>query len=159
MKKIFNVSSVLALIAGLLLVAGGVWGMYFTYENVSREKIVTPADASIPGKQVKGPLTLKSQADVIRHHTLSMTGDKTYAEMPRQIQKTDENGNLVIDKEGKPVMVDNGARNIWVTATTLTTALNLGIITYAFSVFTILLGLISLWNSYLFCMMSKKWKD
>ena len=46
MKKLLKVSSVLAVIAGLLLVAGGIWGTSFTYKNVARENITTPDDAT-----------------------------------------------------------------------------------------------------------------
>jgi hypothetical protein len=151
MKKIFLASSVLASITGIVMIVGGVWGICFTYQNVVREKIVTPADASIPSAKVAGPLTLKSQADIIRHHTLATTGDKTYAEMPRQIEK--------VDASGQKTMVENTARNLWVTATTLTTALNLGIVTYVFSALVILLGLISIWNGIVFCMMYKKFNS
>ncbi|HEY4477882.1 MAG TPA: hypothetical protein VJB09_01240 [Candidatus Paceibacterota bacterium] len=156
MKKLLNVSSVLAILAGLVLIAGGVWGMCFTYKNIKAENIVTPADASIPGKQVLGPLTLKSQADVIRMHTLKMTGGKTYAEMPRQIEKLDEAGQPVLGPDGKAVMVPNDARNTWITATTLTTALHLGILTYVFSALVMLFGLISVWTGFIFCKLAKK---
>lgn len=156
MKKLLKISSILATVAGLILVAGGVWGMCFTYQNIKAEKIITPEDASIPGQQVLGPLTLKSQADIIRHHTLNMTGGKTYAEMPRMIEKLDASGEPVLDAEGKPVMLPNDARNIWITATALTTALHLGILTYGFSAIVILLGLISLWNGLIFCKLAKR---
>ncbi|MBP6866234.1 MAG: hypothetical protein KBC12_01685 [Candidatus Pacebacteria bacterium] len=156
MKKLLNASSVLAIIAGLVLVAGGVWGIGFTYKNIKVENITTPPDASMPGKQVVGPLTLKSQADVIRMHTLKTTGGKTYAEMPRQIEKLDENGQPVLGTDGKAVMVPNTARDIWITATTLTTALHLGILTYVFSALVILFGLISLWTGFIFCKLAKK---
>ena len=156
MKTLFKTSAVLATVAGLILVLGGVWGVYFTYQNIVAEKIVTPEDASLPGEMVRGPLTLKSQADIIRHHTLNMTGGKTYAEMPRMIEKLDASGVAVVDAEGKPVMVPNDARNMWITATTLTTALHLGILTYGFSAIVILLGLISLWNGFIFCKLAKR---
>ena len=52
--------------------------------------------------------------------------------------------------EGVVVMVPNDARNIWVTATTLTTALNLGIITYVFSGPVICFGLVSIWTGLIF---------
>src|SRR4051812_45891989 len=100
MKKLLKISSWLAIVAGVLMIIGGVWAICFTYRNISQEKIVTPADASIPNAPVRGPFTLKSQADIIRHHVLEMTKGQTYAEMSR----TDEN------------------RPLWVTATTLTTA-------------------------------------
>ncbi len=156
MKKIYKLSSYFAFIVGVILVLGGVWGIAFTHKNVTREKIVTPSDASLPNKPVSGPRTLKSQADIIREHVLKSTGGQTYAEMPRQIVKIDDSGNPVIDSNGNPVLIENTARNIWVTATALTTALNLGIITYAFSSFVLLLGLISLWNGYLFLLLSKQ---
>jgi len=139
------------------MVLTGVWGVMFTYQNVVREKIVTPEDASLPNKKVVGPFTLKAQADVIRKHTLKATNGKTYAEMPQQIQKVDATGSPVLDQTGKPVMIPNPARNIWITATTLTTALNLGIISYAFSGAIILFGLISIWTGVVFAGLSKKY--
>ncbi len=159
MKNLLKISSALAIITGVVFIIGGVWAIYFTYINVSQEKIVTPADAAIPNKLVSGPLTLKAQSDIIREHTLKMTGGKTYAEMPRQVEKLDENQNVVIDTEGKPVMVNNTARDIWVTATALTTALHLGIITYAFSGFIILFGLISFWTGITFRIIYKKYEN
>lgn len=135
MKKLLIISSLLAIIVGFTLVLGGSWAAIFTYQNVSQEKIVTPKDAPIPNVPVRGPLTLKSQADIIREHTLKATGGKVYAEMSR----------------------DDEQRSMWVTATTLTTALHLGIITYLFSGVIILLGLISIWTGILFSSLSKNY--
>lgn len=157
MKNLLRFSSVLAIIVGAILIAAGVWGIMFTYENVTREKIVTTPDASIPNKPVGDPFTLKAQADVIRKHTLETTKGKTYAEMPQKVAQVDASGSAVIGKDGKPVMISNAARNIWITATTLTTALNLGIITYVFSASVILFGLISVWTGVLFAALSKKY--
>lgn len=89
MKKILLVSSFLAIIAGLVLTGSGVWGFAFTYTNIASENITTSGDSSIPGVLVRGPFTLKDQADIIRVHILRMTGGKTFAEMPRQIPKLD----------------------------------------------------------------------
>lgn len=156
MKNKLQFGGYLAIIAGLVLVIGGVWGISFTYKNVAQEKIVTGEDASIPNAKVIGPLTLKSQADIIREHTLKITEGKTYAEMPRFIEKKDDKGNIVLDKEGKAVLIENAARNIWITATSLTTAINLAIMSYAFSALIILFGLVSLFTGYLFLELSKK---
>ena len=156
MKKLLITSSILAVLAGIVLVAGGIWGIYFTYKNVSEEKIVTPQDSAIPEKPVRGPLTLKTQADIIREHTLRMTDDKTFSEMPRQIPKLDENGNPVLDTEGNPVMVANTARDIWITATTLITALHLGVLTYVFSGIVLLFGFISIWTGVVFYTLSRE---
>ncbi len=156
MKKLLIISSIFAITAGILLLIGGVWGIMFTYKSIAQEKIVTPSDASIPEKPVRGPFTLKAQADIIRKHTLKSTGGKTFAEMPRQIPKLDENGQQVLDIDGKPVMTANTARDMWITATTLTTALNLGILTYVFSGLIILFGCISIWTGIVFCALSRR---
>lgn len=150
MKKMLGLSSFLAITAGIVMILGGMWGIVFTYKNVAREQIVTPSDASIPNTPVRGPLTLKSQADIIRHHVLETTDGKTYSQMPQKVQKLDANGNPVLDDKGAPVMVSNDARNIWITATTLTTALNFGIITYVFSGLIVFIGLISIWTGITF---------
>lgn len=156
MKLMLKLSSLFAVSAGIILVLGGLWGIKFTYQNIAREEIVTPADASMPNLPVIDPLTLKAQADIMRIHTLKMTGGKTYAQMPRQIPSLDLNGKPILDKDGNPVMIANSARDIWVTYTALTTALNLGILTYAFSLFTIVMGLISVWTGIVFFILSKK---
>lgn len=157
-KKILRISSIVALWTGIILICAGIWGMCFTYRSISQEAIVTPADASIPGRPVRGPLTLKSQADILREHALKMTGGKTYSQMARQIQKSDESGQPIFDAEGKPVMTANTARDIWVTVTSLTTALNLGILTYVFSGLVILLGFVSVWTSVVFMALSRREK-
>ena len=156
MKKLLVTSSVLAILAGIVLVAGGIWGIYFTYKNVANEKIVTPQDSAIPEKPVRGVLTLKAQADIIREHTLRMTGGKTFSEMPRQIPKLDDSGKHLLDAEGNPVMVANTARDIWITATTLITALHLGVLTYIFSGMVLLFGFISIWTGIVFYALSRE---
>lgn len=157
MKKILKIASILAIIAGIVLIVGGVWGVKFTYKNVTQEKIITTPDSSLPNRLVSGPMTLKAQANIIREHTLKTTGGKTYAEMPREIQKVDEKGNALFNSKGEALMTPNTARDLWVTATTLTTALNLGIITYAFSGLIILFGLVSIMTGYVFSALSKKY--
>lgn len=150
------VSAALAILMGILALAAGSWGIHYTRSLVTREHITTPKDASIPNKPVIGPHTLKAQADIIREHTLKMTGGKTYAEMPQTIVKLDAQGNPVLGKDGKSVMVPNAARDIWVTATALTAALNLGIATYALSGFALLFGLVSIWTGATFFVLSRK---
>lgn len=134
MKTILKVSAVLAIASGILMVLGGGYGIKFTYDNIKKENIVTPKDASIPETAVLGPFTLMSQAEIIREHTLKTTGGKTYAEMERE----------------------NPTREMWVTATTLTTALNLGIIAYLFSGLFLLFGLISIWTGFVYMNLVKK---
>ena len=157
MKKILSVSSFLAIIAGFVLAGSGVWGIAFTYTNVARENITTPDDASIPSVPVRGPFTLKAQVDIIREHTLKMTGGKTFAEMSRQIPKLDVEGKPILGEDGKPMMIANTARDIWITATTLITALNLGIFAYAFFAIMLLLGLFFIWTGVIFYALGRKY--
>jgi|SRR3989344_2369920 len=156
MKKLLITSSILAILVGFILIVGGIWGIYFTYKNVSEEKIITPKDSVISEKPVRGPLTLKAQADIIRKHTLQITDGKTFSEMPRQISKLDDKGNSVLDEKGNPIMVENTARDIWITATTLITALHLGILAYIFSGMILLLGFISIWTGIVFYALSRE---
>jgi hypothetical protein len=52
-------------------------------DTLSSERIVTPEDAGIPTAPVTGPEEAKAQADIIREHTLRITGGKTFAELDR----------------------------------------------------------------------------
>jgi hypothetical protein len=157
MKKTLLVSSFLAIIAGLVLVGSGIWGIAFTYTNVARENITTPDDASIPSVPVRGPFTLKAQADIIRVHTLRMTEGKTFAEMPRQLPKLDAEGKPILGEDGKPAMTVNVARDIWITATTLITALNLGVFAYAFSAVLLVFGLFFILIGIIFYVLGRKY--
>jgi hypothetical protein len=159
MKKILLFSLFLMIIVGFLFIVGGLLGIGFTYTNVTRENIITPDDSSIPGALVRGPLTLKAQADIIRVHTLRMTEGKIFSEMPRQIPKLDVEGKPILDKNNKPVTTANIARDIWITATTLTTALNLSILAYAFFTFLLLLGLFFVWIGVIFYIFLSKRKN
>lgn len=134
MEKMLRTSAILSGIIGIILIVTSLGAISFTYTSIARENIVTPADARMPGKHVRGPITLKAQADIIRVHVLKMTDGKTYAEMPRE------------DKQ----------RDLWITATTLTTALNLGILTYGLSALTLLLGCMCVWMAFVFYALSKK---
>lgn len=156
MKKQLKLASGFFMVIGVLLLITGIWSLCFTYNSIKEENITTPDDASIPNKKVIGPLTLKAQSDIIRYHTLNTTGGKTYAEMPRQIPKLDEQGKEVLDNEGKVIMVDNALRNIWITATSLMTALHLAILSYGVSILVILVGIGFMINSYTICLFYRK---
>lgn len=131
-------------VAGAIMVIGGMSGIVYTYTSIRAENVTTPEDATIPSTSVRGPLTLKAQADAIRTHMLKTSGGKTYAELPRTVPKLDTNGNPVLDEEGNAVQVPNTVRETWITATTLMTALKLGMLAYAFSAFALILGILFL---------------
>lgn len=133
MNKFISFTSIVSMVLGLAMLTGGVWGIAFTYKSVARENITTSSDASISEIAVRGPFTLKAQSDVIRHHTLDSTEGKTYSEMSR-----DED------------------RSIWITATTLMNALNLGILAYAFFALSIALGLFLILSGLVFRRLNKE---
>ena len=83
----------------------------------------------------------------MREHTLASTGGLTYAQMgryqsadnPEDPAGTNDEEAAAEDENGQPV--SNGAREIWVTETALTTALNMGFMSEMLSIFTIVVGI------------------
>ncbi|HLV90047.1 MAG: hypothetical protein J5I28_09265 [Acidimicrobiales bacterium] len=134
------VAAIVAFTVGFGAVAGGVFGAWYTWDQAAVQNIVTPEDAAIPNAHVRGPLTMWAQSDIITHHQLDRTGGLYYSEMPRLVPQLDDAGNPVLDENGEQVMVPNADRASWLDATTLTTALNLGIISYALSAMAIAVG-------------------
>src|SRR3989338_7193232 len=137
---------ILAAFFGLLFIASGIFMISQGYAakaevkaEIAAEKITIPIaqrpDGSVDevvvdvvpeqyrGKLVVDAMTLNLQRKVILGHTLASTDGKRFSEMPRTLPKLDDAGTPVFDENGKPVMVPNTARDIWVTSTTLQTEL------------------------------------
>src|SRR6185312_10082644 len=77
----------------------------------------------------------------MRIHTLEATGGVPYAQMPRFATADGKGTNdaaKALQANGRPV--DNAARNIWVTETALTTALNVSYMAEQLSLFSIVIG-------------------
>jgi len=82
----------------------------------------------------------------MRVHALESTGGLTYAQMGRFVSAakpddpagTSDEAAAAKDENGQPVA--NGARNIWVTETALTTALNMSYMAEQLSLFSIIVG-------------------
>lgn len=141
-NRLFTVVAILAMVIGLGSVLGGVFGATYTYQQAAAENITTPDDAILPEVPVRGPLSLYAQSDIITKHQLESTEGLRFSEMERMVPMLDEaTGDPVVDEAGEPVMVPNEARNTWINATALTTALNLGLMAYAMSAFAIVVGL------------------
>jgi len=113
---------------------------------------VTAPSCSVAGKQVDTGSEARCFAQYMRIHTLGASSGLTYAQMGRYqakpdapIQTTDFNGGT---NDPKYAVVDsatsqpasNGARNIWVTETALTSALNLAYTATQISLFGIVVG-------------------
>ena len=78
----------------------------------------------------------------MRIHTLEATGGVPYAQMPRFATADGKGTNdaaAALQANGRPV--DNAARNIWVTETALTTALNTSYMAEQLALFGIVVGI------------------
>jgi hypothetical protein len=123
------VASIVLIAFGIGSVVTGLGARSEVRDSLKQEQIVgTPdMDASIANKPVDTGAKAKLFAEGMRRHTLKATGDLTYSQMGHYLtaagKPTDSEKAAAIDpKSGKPV--ENAARNIWVTETALTTALN-----------------------------------
>lgn len=136
-------ASILLIAFGIGAVVAGVNGRDQVRADLAREHIVgTPDMKGVANQKIDTGAKAKQFADGMRVHALEATGGKTYAEMPRYMGK---NGQPTNDQAkaavvaGKPV--DNPARNIWVTETALTTALNTSYFAENVSLFAIVMGI------------------
>lgn len=143
-------AGILALAVGFGATAGGIFGAWYTWDQAVAQDVVTPDDAAIPETPVRGPFTMWSQADIITQHQLESTEGLYYAQMDRTVPQVDENGEAVLDENGEAVMVPNEARASWLNATTLTTTLSLGVLSYALAAFAIVIGLTLIVVGYVF---------
>src|ERR687886_1728049 len=138
------------LAASLVLIAFGIGSIYTGFDgrdrvqsDLAREQIVGTPDSTIPGQLVDTGSEAQAFAKVMRKHTLEATGGQTYAQMPRYLDKNgkgtnDEKAAAVDPKSGEPVA--NPARNIWVTETALSTALNTAYFAESVATFAIVMG-------------------
>jgi hypothetical protein len=136
--------------ASIILIAFGIGALVMGFvgrsevrDTLRQEKIVGTPDSKIPGQLVDTGSEAKAFAEVMRRHTLEATGGKTYAEMPRFIGKdgrptNDEKAAAIDPKTNEPVA--NAARNIWVTETALSTALNTAYFAESVGTFAIVMG-------------------
>jgi len=164
------VASVMLIVAGAVSIGAGALGVMQVRNALSAEKIVgspdmTPtaisaaateaglnvATLDIPGQAVAGRTIdtgseARAFAGYMRIHALEASGGLTYAEMGRFVSAanpddpagTSDEAAAAKDENGQPV--SNGARNIWVTETALTTALNTSFFAERVGIFTLAIG-------------------
>ena len=147
LRKVFQYGGIAA---SIVLIAFGIGALYmgidgrgYVRDNLAAEKIVGTPDSTIPGQKVDTGSEAKAFAEVMRHHALEATGGQTYAEMDRFLAKdggttNDEKAAQVSDK-GAPV--DNPARQIWVTQTALSNALNMSYFAEQVALFSMVMGI------------------
>jgi hypothetical protein len=159
-RRVWEIGGFLA--GGLLIVFGvvaifmGINGYNTTRDSIKAEGITfgsadDPAVAKYAdqwaGEQVTTGDQARAFAKVMRMHTLESTGGLTYASMgryqsaakPDDPAGTSDEAAAAKDQNGQPVA--NGARNIWVTETALTTALNMSYMAERLSVFGLVVGI------------------
>ena len=136
--------------ASIMLLAFGIGSIYAGFDgrdrvrtDLAREQIVGTPDSTIPGQKVDTGSEALAFAAVMRKHTLEATGGQTYAEMGRFLDAdgkptSDEKAAATDPKSGKPV--DNPLRNMWVTETALSTALNTAYFAESVATFVIVMG-------------------
>jgi hypothetical protein len=147
MRKFYRYGGIAA---SIVLIAFGIGAIYMGFDgrstvrsDLAREQIVGTDDSSIAGQKVDTGAEAKEFAAVIRKHTLEATGGQTYSQMGRFIGKdgqptNDEAAAAINEETGKPV--ENGLRNMWVTATALSTALNTAYFAEQVANFAIVMG-------------------
>ena len=148
MSKLFQYGGIAA---SIVLIAFGIGAIYIGIDgrdqvrsDLAREQIVGTPDSTIPGQKVDTGSEAQAFAKVMRKHTLEATGGQTYAQMGRYLDANgkptnDEKAAAINPKTKKPV--ENGLRNIWVTETALTTALNTAYFAESVATFAIVMGI------------------
>jgi len=159
MRKLFEIGGV---IAGVVLIAFGVAAIYMgadgrstVRDSIKQEQIVfgaadDPAVAKYAPQwaeeQAKTGTQARAFAEVIHEHALEGSGGLTYSQMGRFVSADDpespagtsDEAAALKDEEGNPV--SNSARNTWVTATALSTALNMSYMAEQMALFGIVVG-------------------
>jgi hypothetical protein len=121
---------------------------------------------SVANKPINSGERARTFAGYMRIHALEASGGLTYAQMGRFIAKpgtpkqfTDGHGATSIDKwallDPKTKQpLDNGARNVWVTETALTTALNTSYMADQLALFGIVVGVALLLSGFGFAILA-----
>jgi hypothetical protein len=153
MRKVFEFGGIAA---GIILVAFGIAAIFMGVNGrnevraaIAEQKITATDDAAKitngklePGEAIKTGAQAKSFADIMEFHALESTEGKRYAEMGRFLTPTGEETNdeaaAAKTPEGRPV--ENGLRNLWVTQTALSTALNMSYMAEQLALFGIVVG-------------------
>lgn len=157
MKKAFAyggiAASVVMILFGIGAIGAGALGFDEVRDTIARENITATPDASeisgvnlTPGQKIDTGREAKEFTEIMRFHTLEATGGLTYADMgrfqsaanPSDPKGTNDENAATKDPQGNPV--SNGQREIWVTETALTTALNTSFMAERVAVFSIVMG-------------------
>jgi hypothetical protein len=169
MRKFYEIgggiAAVLLIVFGVAAIVMGVNGRNTVRDSLKLEQIVgtpdmtkvaiaaeakkagLPATIKLPttdvaGKAIDTGARARAFATYMRIHTLEATGGVTYSNLPRYAtadgKGTNDTAAALKGSNGQPV--DNPVRNIWVTETALTTALNSSYLAENVALFGIVVG-------------------
>lgn len=168
MRKLFEIGGAAATIVligfGVAAIVMGVNGRSTVRDSLKLEQIVGTPDmnktaiaaeakkaglpasiklptADIAGKPIDTGQRARDFATYMRIHTLEATGGVPYAQLPRYATadgKGTNDATKALTSKGQPV--DNPVRNIWVTETALTTALNASYLAENVALFGVVVG-------------------
>jgi len=113
-----------------------------TKAKLDLNKIQIPT-CTVANKTINDGATARCFAQYMRIHTFEATGGQTYAQMGRFLTAdgtaTNDSKAAAVDPKTKQP-VENGLRNLWVTETALTTALNVSYMASQLALFGIVVG-------------------
>ena len=137
-------ASIVLIAFGIGAIVTGVNGRDQVRSDLAQEQIVGTPDSTIPGQKVDTGSEAHAFAKIMRHHTMEATGGQTYSQMGQFIDNngkpTNDKAKAAIDPKTKQP-VANQARQIWVTETALTTALNTAYFAEQVATFAIVMGI------------------
>ena len=154
MRKLFAyggiAASVVLVAFGIGAIVIGATGMNDVRDELAEQRITATDDAAEltdgalqPGQAIDTGTEARAFADVMEHHTLEATEGERYAELGRFLTASGEDTNdealAAKTEDGRPV--ENGLRNMWVTETALTTALNTAFFAERVALFSIVMGI------------------
>ena len=92
-SKPAKIIGILSIVAGLVMIVAGLVTWNIVTSQLKDERITVPSDAApvmgikVAGKPVEGPITAFGQAEIIKHHALTASEGKTYAELGAEQNK------------------------------------------------------------------------
>jgi hypothetical protein len=169
MRKLFEIGGIVAttvlVVFGVVAIVMGVNGRNTVHNSLALEQIVGTPDmtataiaaeakkagltgitlptADIAGKPINTGQRARDFASYMRIHALEASGGLTYAQMPRYASADGKGTNDATKASKSPSgqPLDNPIRNVWVTETALTTALNASFLAENVALFGIVVGI------------------
>jgi hypothetical protein len=170
MRKLFEIGGIVAttvlVVFGVISIVMGVNGRNTVHNSLALEQIVGTPDmnataiaaeakkaglptsiklptADIAGKPINTGQRARDFASYMRIHALEATGGVPYAQLPRYASAdgkgTSDETKALKSPSGQPL--DNPVRNLWITETALTTALNASFLAENVALFGIVVGI------------------